>query len=164
MRHLLSLRSRAALFVLLAGVVFALLALVIPKQVLLPVMNAACIGIVGTVTVIFSPLIVRAFKDKEFDRVSQLMIGMLLMWLSLLGSRFTSLYINITGDVSVAQSPVVAFLAYMAVLGGALHITAPSFVPNSKESIRRNFILGATVGVALTVLTLIAQWKYNLNH
>lgn len=164
MRHLLSLRSRAALFVLLAGVVFALLALVVPKHILLPVMSAACVGIVGTVTVIFSPLIIRALKDKEFDRVSQLMIGMLLMWLSLLGSRFTSLYIDITGDVSVSQSPVVAFLAYMAVIGGALHITAPGFVPNSKKSIKRNFALGALVGVVLTVCTWVAQWKYELHH
>lgn len=163
MRHLLSNTSKLALYSVIAGAVFAALALFVPTYILIPIMNAICIGVVLTVTIIFSPLIARSLHDKSFDRVSQLMVGMLLMWLSLLGSRGASIYINITGrSEEVTSSPVIAFLAYMAIIGGVLHVTAPGIVStNDWAKNRRVLVAGVVSGAILGCLVLWLQHKYH---
>jgi uncharacterized membrane protein YecN with MAPEG domain len=124
-------------------------------------MNAVCIGIVGTVTIVYTPLMIRASKDHKFDRVSQLVTGMFLMWASLLGSRFANLYINITGDsASVVNSPVVTLLAYMAIIGGVLHISGPSTYDQEWRRDRRSLILGSLAGVLLSIAALFLQYRY----
>lgn len=162
MRHLLSKTSRLALFSVAAGAVFAALALFVPNSILLPVMNALCIGIVCTVTVVFTPLIKRSLQDKSFDRVSQLMVGMLLMWLSLIGFRGANLYIAITGKAAeVASSPVIAFLAYMAILGGVLHVTAPAVISQSDwKKNRKTLAIGVAAGLLLAIAVLVLQAVY----
>lgn len=166
MRHLLSKTSKLALYSVAAGAVFAALALFVPNNVLLPIMNAVCIGIVCSVTIVFLPLIQRSIKDKSFDRVSQLMIGMLLMWLSLIGSRGANIYIGITGKADeVAASPVVAFLAYMAIMGGVLHLTAPALVSQSEwQRNRKVLTIGVVSGLVLALVVLLLQSIYNPSY
>jgi hypothetical protein len=155
---------KLALFGVMAGCLFALLTLVVPNETLLPVMNALCIGIVGAVTVAYAPLMLRAFRDHAFDRVSQLISGMFLMWFSLLGSRGASLYINITGDsASVVNSPVVTFLAYMAIIGGVLHVSGPGTVEQEWKYDRRGLMFGAIAGTLLAIAALFLQYHY-LGH
>lgn len=156
-RHLLNPSTRLAFGALLAGLVFAVLAIFVPTNILLPVMNSICLGVVGAVTIVFAPLIARLFRDKEFDRVSQLIAGMLLMWLSLLGSRFTSLYVSITGNVDIVNSPVIAFLAYLAIIGGVLHISAPGIVDKEWKYNRKTLRGAIAVGVIIAVIAIYAQ-------
>lgn len=153
--------SKMALLSVGAGGLFALLALVVPNERLLPIMNGICIGIVGTVSVVYWPLLVRAWGDHQFDRVSQLVVGMFLMWLSLLGSRMASLYINITGDsASVANSPVITFLAYMAIIGGVLHISGPAAIDHSWQIDQKSLCRGFIFGTVVAVIAVYVQYQY----
>jgi hypothetical protein len=150
--------SRLATYGIAAGIAFALLSLVFPNEFLLTVFNSLCIGIVGVVTIVFFPLMRRAWHDKAFDRISQLVTGMALMWLSLLGSRLASLYISITNDANgVAQSPVVTFIAYIAILGGVLHISAPGMSKSEWKYDKRTLGVGVGVGIIIAIIAFALQ-------
>lgn len=87
------------------------------------------------------------------------MVGMLLMWLSLMGSRGASIYINITGNADdIVNSPVIAFLAYMAIIGGVLHVTAPGITnPNDWSKNKTALKIGIAASIPLAILILILQ-------
>lgn len=157
MHRLISSR-RLAVFGIAAAVLYGVLSALVPDRFLVQVFNGLFLGVVGTVTVVFFPLFWRAIRVREFDRVSQLTIGIILTWFSLILSRSVSALIEATDEATrLTAAPVIAFAAYLAILGGILHITAPGMVEQKWKYNKRILAFGLFVGAIIATVTIIVQ-------
>lgn len=157
MHRLISSR-KLALFGVAAAFLYAALVVFVPSRFLVEVFNGVFLGVVGTVTVVFFPLFWRAIRVREFDRVSQLTIGIILTWFSLILSRSVSVLIEATEESVRAQAaPVIAFAAYLAILGGILHITAPGMVETKMRYNKRLLFVGLAIGGLIATGAILFQ-------
>jgi hypothetical protein len=136
--------------------VYLLLASLMSTDLLVEVMNGLFLGMAVVVTVVFFPLIKRALAQREFDRVAQLTVGIVLSWVSMLLSRSVNTYGKIF-DVpgKAAGSWLVAVAAYLAILSGILHITAPGMVDDRLKYNKGFLALAAALGA---VAAAVAIW------
>lgn len=146
---------------LLAGIAaafFGLLVTVVPKHALTEVLNGVFLGIVGAVTVVFFPLFLRSLRAREFDRVSQLTMGIILTWFSLILSRILSVYINATSPaMREVVTPLIAFVTYLAILGGILHITAPGMVEEKWKYNKGLLAVALVIGLLIAAVAVYVQ-------
>lgn len=157
MHRLISSR-RLAVLAVAAAVLYGVLIATVPDRFLVQVFNGLFLGVVGTVTVVFFPLFWRAIRVRNFDRVSQLTIGIILTWFSLILSRGTSALIEATDEATRQHAaPVIAFAAYIAILGGILHVTAPGMVEDKWKYNRGLLAFGLFVGFIIAAVTIIVQ-------
>lgn len=146
------------LLTIAATIVYSLLVALVPTRLLMEILNALFIGIVGAVTIVFFPLFLRSIRLKKFDRVSQLTMGIILTWVSLIINRTLSIYINATdNDVRAMLAPAIAFAAYVAILGGILHISAPGMVEDHWKYNKGVLFLGIVFGVILAGTAIYLQ-------
>lgn len=149
---------KLVLFAVIAAALYAVLALLLPERFLMELFNGVFLGVVGAVSVVFFPLAIRAIRNKTFDRVSQLVVGIILTWFSLIGSRALSVLINATGEATrIAASPIIGLLAYMAILGGVLHVTAPGMVENEWKYNKGLLACGLFVGFIVAGIAIFVQ-------
>lgn len=152
------LKSRLAQFGAIAVITYVMLVITVPNMILLSLMNSLFLGVVGMVTIVFFPLFIRALKDKAFDRVTQLTIGIILTWFSMIGGRIASVMITTTGEASrIAISPYIAAIAYLAIVGGILHVTAPGMVEHEWRYNKRLLVVGLLVGLLIASGTIFLQ-------
>lgn len=145
-------------FAALATAFLAALFVVVPTGVLTEVLNGVFLGLFGAVCVVFAPLFFRAVRAKDFDRVSQLTIGIALSLNSLLISRGLSVAARSGMDVNMLRdSPFVALAAYLAILGAVLHVTAPGMVERRFVHHRRLLLAAFAVGAAIATATILLQ-------
>lgn len=141
---------------LVALSVYLVLAAALPTRILVAVMNGLFLGMVVSVSVVFAPLIKRAVLLRDFDRVAQLTIGIFLSWTSLIISRSVNTYGKIFDKPGeAAGSGMVAVAAYLAILGGILHVTAPGMVDDKLKYNKGLLALAAMVGA---VAAAVAIW------
>lgn len=148
---------------LLNGAVIALLlyliaTVILPTRVFIEILNGIFLGLVVAVTVVFFPLFRRAVVQRNFDRVAQLTIGIILTWASLILSRSASAIGRITGNTeAIAQSPIIPVAAYLAILGAILHVTAPGML-DDRLKYNKGLLAGAILaGAAFACLTIYLQ-------
>lgn len=146
-------KRRFYVFVLAAAIIYLIAASTIPSAVFVQVLNGLFLGFSVAVSVVFAPLFWRALKEPEFDDVSQLTIGMGLMWCSIWFARALNAYGQTRGFEKVINSPLVGFSAYLGVVGLMLHITAPGMVSNRWVYNRR--IVYAAIGGGLLVAATV---------
>lgn len=145
-------------FALMAAALYFVLLLTVPAGLLTEVFNGVFLGIVGTVTVVFFPLFVRSIRKREFDRVSQMTIGIMLTWVSLILSRSISTAVNAAGpELRTQAAPLIALAAYVAIIGGILHVTAPGMVENEWRYNKRLLATGVIVGLIVAAVTIAVQ-------
>lgn len=155
--HRLTARKLLAFTVIAVGV-YLLMAALIPSQLLVQVLNGIFLGLVSAVSIVFFPLFWRAITHRSFDDVAQLTIGIVLAWSSLIISRSTSVFGQITNTTSgLSNSAPVAFATYLAILAAILHITAPGMVESKLVYNRAILALGLAVGVVISCITIIIQ-------
>ena len=155
-------KTPLALFSIAATGLYLALTYFMPAQMLVSVLNSVFIGTVAAVAVVFLPLFIRAFQDNKFDRVTQLWAGITLVWIALASRVVANIYVvSYGGDASiVANSAVMAFSVYLAILGGILHVTAPHARNSEPVTLPRTAIsLGLITGILTAVITLACQWK-----
>jgi 4-amino-4-deoxy-L-arabinose transferase-like glycosyltransferase len=149
---------KLAVFGIASAALYGALAATIPNRFLLEVFNCLFLGVVGTVTVVFFPLFLRAIRVREFDRVSQLTIGIILTWFSLILSRGVSVAIQATDEQTrLAATPLIAFAAYIAILGGILHVTAPGMLEGKWRYNKGILAIGLLVGAVIATVAIILQ-------
>lgn len=100
--------------------------LFVPSKLIL-ILGAVLGGLSVGVVVYYLPGAVRDLRQRRFDRVSQLTLGILLGWASVAMTRGQATAIRLTGDLSLSNSPVVVVYLIVAILAGVLHITAPGY-------------------------------------
>lgn len=156
-------RMRLGLWALGLAVAFMLLSTFIPRVMLLTILNGIFLGIVAATLIVYSPLIWLTFRKVGFDRVSQLSLGVGLLFLSIAAQRLYWIIWHVYGTPASWQSnPVLAGIAYVSIIGGALFVTAPGFPPaNSPEPIvlggsnrKLLLILGGLGGVVTFVVSV----------
>ena len=121
-------------------------------------LNGVFLGLLGAVAVVFAPLIWRAIRARDFDRVSQLVIGIVLNITSLCILRAVSTVSRATDSTwFLKDSPFIALAIYMAILGSILHITAPGMVEARLEHNRRLLFAAIVIGLVIAAVTIIFQ-------
>ncbi len=148
-----------ALLIGLAVAFFVILTFIVPAENLLAVMDNLFIGVVGAVTIVYMPLIQRALTDKKFDRVSQLSLGIVFTWVSMIGTKIASLYVTTPASpIKAINVYILSALAYLAVLGGTLHVTAPGMINSEWKYNKKPLYLGIAVGIALSIISGCFSW------
>lgn len=145
---------------LIAAIVYIALAVLVPSRYLIEVLNGLFLGLVAAVTIVFFPLFLRAVQTKNFDRVSQLTIGIILTWCSLIVSRSLNTIGRVTGTMdTISSSQFVAFAAYLAIVGGILHVTAPGMVEDKLRYNKGLLLLAVVIGSVVATVAVILQRK-----
>lgn len=143
---------------LVAAGVYLLGVVLLPQSVFIELLNGLFLGMIVAVTVVFFPLFWRSVRQRRFDRVAQLTIGIILTWLSLILSRSASTYSRILGDTStMTGSHVVTLAAWLAIVGGILHVTAPGMLDDKLRYNRGLLLLAALIGVGVAAVAIILQ-------
>lgn len=131
--------------------------IIVPAHVLIPILNGIFLGLVGAVTVVFFPLFWRSIRQKRFDRVAQLTIGIILTWASLILSRSASTINRIVGPEAVTNTHLVTLAAYLAILGGVLHVTAPGMLEDKLRYNRGLLALSLLIGGVIAGVAIYLQ-------
>jgi hypothetical protein len=109
------------------------------------ILNGVFFGISFAVLIVYLPLIIYTIRHNIFDRVSQLSIGVGLIWLALV-------------------SPYTEFNIFLAIVGGVLFVSAPGYdnkLPRFAGSNRElMIILGITGGIITTLMYFIGTILY----
>lgn len=130
----------------------------VPTPVLIELLNGLFLGLAFSVSVVFAPLLWRAIKVKRFDRVAQLTVGIILTWISLALSRLASVVgVIVDRPGSMVGSHIVGLAAYLAVLGGILHITAPGMFEDRLQYNRGILVFAFVVGLGIAAATIFLQ-------
>lgn len=156
-------RSKAFLWAVILGMLFSVLTFFIPKLELLTILNGIFIGIVTGVIIVYSPLIYYMIRYNKTDRVSQLAIGIGLLWLSIAGQKiYWIVWHSYGAPLSWQANYFLSAMSYLAIIGGSLFITAPGYPPpTSLEPVelwganrKLLLILGAIGGIITFAFTL----------
>lgn len=107
---------------------YFLLAKIVTPTLLLDVINGAFLGVLVAVFIVYSPLVWDSLWNSKFDRVSQLSIGIGLLWLSIGMTKGWEGFIKYSGNPAcLANHPLVGYIAFVAVCAGSLFVTAPGY-------------------------------------
>lgn len=145
------------LFTALAALIYLLAAVTVPTSILVQVLNGLFLGFSIVVTIVFAPLFWRAIRQPEFDDVSQLTVGMGLMWSSIWIARALNAYGQAQGFEHGINSPVVGVSAYFGVVGLLLHITAPGMVRDRWVYNRRWVYTAVLSGFVIAAIVIKVQ-------
>ena len=108
--------------------IFLLINNFVDSRILISVLNGIFFGISAAVLIVYSPLIHYTITNNVFDRISQLCIGIGLVWLSMVAQRGWSMYNRFFGNINAtANSPFTGFIVFVAILGGVLFVSAPGY-------------------------------------
>jgi len=158
-------RSKLIMWAAIHICFFILISTFVPRLILMTVLNGVFLGIVVAVTIVYLPIVWQTFRKNEVDRVSQLAIGISLIWASIAGQRlYWIIWHNYGMPESWRSNPFLAFMSFISIIGGGLFVTAPGFPPsNSTEEAEfwgtnRNMlvalgVLGGVVTFSLSVFS-----------
>lgn len=149
--------------VVLSGLFVACVNLM-PRVAFLAILNGVFLGVVVCVIIVYSPLVLATFYKPKTDRVSQLALGIGLIWLSIACQKIYWIIWHIYGaPLSWQSNGFLAWVSYIAIIGGCLFVTAPGFPPETSLDTQvelwganRTLLLtlGAIGGVVAFVLSL----------
>lgn len=116
------------------GGLYASLASVLPVLAFVDLLNGIFVGVLVAVIAVYFPVIISSLKRPGFDRTAQLALGIGCIWLSLAIARVYSAWLFASGkNGGFLTSNVGGFAIFIAIIGGALHITAPGY-PAEKDT------------------------------
>lgn len=156
-------RARLFMWAIIHSFIFVTLSTFVPRLALMTILNGIFLGIVVAVVIVYTPLVWFTFKKNNVDRVSQLALGIALIWVSIAGQRLYWIVWHANGMPEEWRSnPFLAALAFIAIIGGGLFVTAPGYPPEgSPDEIEfwganRNMLLfmGGLGGMATFALSL----------
>lgn len=156
-------RFRLAMWALVAALLFTVIEWLVPNAAVIAIFNGIFLGVIVAIGIVYAPLVWYSLKLNRFDRVSQLSVGIGLLWLSTAVARGWSFYFRYKGAPQAWQNSwVISLIAYLAIIGGALFVTAPGYPPvDATEPIalwgaNRKLLLtlGAIGGITTFVLSV----------
>lgn len=142
-----------------ASVVFyALLYALMPMSLLIEVLNGLFLGVAVAVIAVYSPLLMRAFKAKEFDRVSQFAVGITCIGISSVMNRAVNAFGRIfDAEYNILNSPWVGLSAFVAIIGGILFITAPGMESGKLAYNKKHVAWGLLAGSVVAAVMIYLQ-------
>lgn len=155
-------------FIVWAGVIIAIFSVIstfVESTMLLVILNGIFLGISTAAVIVYFPVISFALNRNNFDRVTLLAIGISLLWFSMMGQKVYSIIWQANGSPSDWHSnPFLVILAFMAIIAGALFVTAPGYPPSEDklpsvspmlgENRYLLFFLGGVGGIAALILSI----------
>lgn len=127
-------KSKVILWAMLLAIVFVVVSSILPRIELMTILNGIFLGIVVAVVIVYSPLIWVTVRKPKFDRVSQLSLGIGLLWLSIAGQRLYWIIWHSYGAPNEWRSnPFLAAMVFLSIVGGCLFVTAPGYPPETSE-------------------------------
>lgn len=132
----------------------------LPPEIYFPVLQAMRLSIAVVLVLTFSRGITAILMQRELDQGSQLILGILCAWSAEIAISAWALAWRITDQSWMLNSPILAALLYMKVLGGTMHITAPRALDGRVP--RRSWIMlmvGVTVAALLAGIVIGARWS-----
>ncbi|MDR6954102.1 hypothetical protein J2X65_003470 [Ancylobacter sp. 3268] len=130
----------------------------LPPEIYFPVLHALRLCVAAVVIATFSPGISNLLAQRELDQGSQLILGILLVWASEFCIGLWSFVWRVSDQSWMLNSPALAALLYMKVLGGTMHVTSPRDVGGLVP--RRSWILliaGTAIAALLAGIVIGAQ-------
>jgi hypothetical protein len=144
---------------------YAVLALTVPVLAFIDLLNGIFVGVMLAVIIVYFPVFYKSLKSQTFDRTAQLAVGIGLIWASLAIARVYSAWLFASGkNGGFLLSPVGGFAIFLAIIGGALHITAPGYPADSDPPLpvafagRNRWLLlfsGVTGGIVALLLRIL---------
>lgn len=134
-------------------------AIIIPMDILITLLNVILIAIAIAVTVSFFPGVIEAIRKDSADKVSQLILGIILSWTAVILNRSWSSIARFYDEEWMQNAPIVGFYIYLAILAGTLHITAPGALNGVVP--KRNWI---TLGCAIASGFILFVFLVFLQH
>jgi hypothetical protein len=121
-------RYKLAMWAVFAVCLYALLAYTVPAVMLIAVLNGIFLGVAVAVTIVYAPLIWFSMFKYKFDRVSQLSVGIGLLWFSVIAQRFWSFLFRYNGSPeSWLNGYFISAIGFVSIIAGVLFVTAPAY-------------------------------------
>jgi hypothetical protein len=160
MKRLVSNMTTAKLLIwaVIASILFLIAKIFIPNPPLINLLNGIFFGVSVAVAIVYSPLIRYSLTYNKFDRVSQLSIGIGLIWVSMAFQRLWAGYNRFFGSpLNAANSTETALIVYIAILGGILFVSAPGYADTQPpvfggENRKLLLIFGMLGGLATSIM------------
>lgn len=150
------LRSSFTSHVIVGGIGFSVLALTIPLDSLIVMLNGLFVGAVAALLVAFGPLIWTLFGGKEApSRAQELALGFFALWIAYLLTAYVSVWTRSIGEAAANPSYMSALSRYIAVYAAVRQVTAPDYGLGFIYG-RDRKILIAAMGIGLVVA--VALW------
>ena len=154
-------RSRIVLAGIALSLIYLSLAWVLPLSAFIDVLNGIFVGVMVAVAIVYFPLFWASLRTPRFDRTAQLSVGIGCVWLSLAIARVFSAWLFVNNETGgFLSNPISGYAIFLAIIGGALHITAPGYPPENSPPLPVRFagnnrwllLFSAIVGGAGAVL------------
>lgn len=141
-------RARLLMWAFIYTLVFVLASTFIPRLALMTILNGVFLGIVVAVIIVYTPLMWFAFRKGRIDRVSQMALGIGLIWLSIAGQRLYWLIWHSKGMPETWNAnPYVSAMVFLSIIGGGLFVAAPGYPP--EDSVEQSEFWGANRNMLL---------------
>lgn len=98
--------------------------------------------------------------QRPMDGGSQLLLGILCVWFAEIAISLWSLIWRLSDQSWMLDSPILAALLYLKIIGGTLHVTAPRAVDGRVP--RRSWIMlliGATLAALIAGIIIGSKWS-----
>lgn len=139
---------------------FALLSALLPSTLLMNILNGVFFGVLTLAALIWVPGLWRAIRLKQFDRVSQLIVGIgCFMTAAVMQRGLSVIYRGLDKPVWMTDSYPFAFVIYLTIIGTVCLITSASTEEDgrwSKPELRL-LMWGLPLAVAVGVATALVQ-------
>jgi hypothetical protein len=124
-------RYKLVLWALFAACLYVLLAYTVPAVTLIAILNGIFLGVAVAVTIVYAPLIWFSMFKFKFDRVSQLSVGIGLLWFSVIAQRFWSFLFRYKGSPEAwLNGYFISAIGFVSIIAGILFVTAPAYPPD----------------------------------
>lgn len=157
-------RSKFSLWSLVISLLFVIASSLIPRVELMTILNGVFLGVVVSVMIVYSPLLWVSIRSNKGDRVSQLAMGIGLLWVSIAGQRLYWIIWHANGAPQSWQSnPFLSALVLISIAGGCLFVTAPGYPPETEidtvapwgENRKLLLIFGTLGGFATFLISIV---------
>lgn len=137
---------------------FLFMLLIIPSRIVVEIMNGVFLGIVGAMVIVYTAPLWTLIKSRGFSRVAQMVVGILLLWLSVALSRGLSVAVNVAGDdVRPRLMPAIAAVAFLGIVAGILQLAATGTVDEKWRYNRDLLGAGVVAGIVIAGVTIWVQ-------
>ena len=155
------LRSEIVLYVLLSLLCYLMLNAMLPAALLIQLLNAAFFGVSVAVLLSLLPLVMRAISHAQFDRISQLSVGIAISWFAIVIMHLNVvLWRSLNHPHWLFNSPLTSFASFLAIIGGILYIAAPGLLNVRDKQNRGILVFSVVTGIILAIFIFSLQTQH----
>lgn len=155
------LKSHVVLGTILLAVFYLLMAIFIPTEFLVEILNGTFLGVSVALFVVYWRLwwFTIRLARQEYHRADQYALGTEIAWLATFLNRGYAAYLRIEGiSNSTTDTHWVGIFVYMWIIGGALQVTSPGMYRGLVSGRDKwTLYISAAVGTLVGVTVVLAQ-------